>query len=584
MLDPITLTVLHHRLQQITEEMDLILDRAAFSPIISEGRDRASGIFSPIGGRLVAQGNTGMPIHVGAMQFAAATIARKNGHTAGDIYIINDPYLGGTHLMDVKLLMPIFIEGEMFCLLGSSGHWPDIGGSVPGGFVTQAVEVQQEGLRLGGLRIVKAGVLDEELLQLILDNVRVPEQRVGDLQAQIASLKAGQTQVEKLIADYGLPTIRQAIGQLRDTSSKLVRDRIGKLRPGRYAFEDAIDNDGIEAKPLWIRLDLTVDADRLVFDFSRSSAPCRGPMNSVIATTASAVYVAIKHLYPDIPMNAGCFDPLEVIVPETTFLNVGYPKPVSGCAAEVSQRVVDVAFGALAQAMPGELHGAPFGSSINVAMGGFDPGQDKHYVFYFYSGGGAGGFEGGDGISNACSTVGLAKTPPLEVVEQQTPILFERYALRPDSFGVGRYRGGLGVDYKLTLLRGEARLSVLGDRATRSPYGIEGGGGAGRTVIEMTIGGEAYRPPLLAKDEGVELATGDSFACLTPGGGGFGLASQRHPDLIARDLAFGFMTPEFASENFPADAAVSAGPAAPRPDGASEAAGNKNKEKETHHG
>lgn len=551
MLDPITLTVLHYRLQQITEEMDVILDRAAFSPIISEGRDRASGIFSPVDGRLIAQGNTGMPIHVGAMQFAAATIARrKGGHRPDDIYIINDPYLGGTHLMDVKLLMPIFVEDELFCLLGSSGHWPDIGGSVPGGFVTQAVEVQQEGLRIGGQRICKGGEIDDELLSLILDNVRVPDQRIGDLKAQIASLRAGRTQVEKLIADYDLPTVKTAVAQLRETSAKLVRDRIGALKPGRYSFEDAIDNDGIAPEPLWIKLDLTVEADRLVFDFSRSSPPCRGPMNSVIATTASAVYVAIKHVYPDIPMNAGCFDPVEVVVPETTFLNVGYPKPVSGCAAEVSQRVVDVAFGAIAQAMPGELHGAPFGSSINVAMGGFDPEQQKHYVFYFYSGGGAGGFEGGDGISNACSTVGLAKTPPLEVVEQQTPILFERYALRPDSFGAGRFRGGLGVDYKLKLMRGEARLSILGDRAAFEPYGIEGGEPAAGTMIEMSRSGKTYRPELLAKDEGVELSAGDSFSCRTPGGGGFGPPCEREPERIARDLALGFMTPGFAESHF----------------------------------
>lgn len=549
-LDPITLTVLHHRLQQITEEMDLILDRAAFSPIISEGRDRASGIFSPVDGRLVAQGNTGMPIHVGAMQFAAATIAAKGSHAPDDIYIINDPYLGGTHLMDVKLIMPVFVGDELFCFLGSSGHWPDIGGSVPGGFVTQAVEVQQEGLRIGGLRIVKKGELDQDLLQLILDNVRVPEQRVGDMQAQIASLRAGKTQVDKLIADYGLPTVRQAVDQLRETSAKLVRDRIAQLKPGRYTFEDVIDNDGIDPQPLHIRLDLTVSSDRLVFDFSRSSAPCRGPMNSVIATTASAVYVAIKHVYPDIPMNAGCFDPVEVVAPPTTFLNVGYPKPVSGCAAEVSQRVVDVAFGAIAQAMPGELHGAPFGSSINVAMGGFDPEQKRHYVFYFYSGGGAGGFDGGDGISNACSTVGLAKTPPLEVVEQQTPIMFERYALRPDSFGPGEFRGGLGVDYRFRLLRGEARLSVLGDRASRGRFGIEGGGQAACTQVSMTIGGKDYRPALLAKDEGVEIAAGDSFSCLTPGGGGFGRIEDRDPALVERDLARGLMTREFAGRNF----------------------------------
>ena len=554
MLDHVTLTVLHYRLQQITEEMDVILDRAAFSPIISEGRDRASGIFSPVDGKLIAQGMTGMPIHVGAMQFAAATIAGRSGHRPGDIYIINDPYLGGTHLMDVKLLMPVYAEGELFCFLGTSGHWPDIGGSVPGGFVTQAVEVQQEGLRIGGVKICREGRMEEDILRLILDNLRVPDQRVGDLQAQIACLRAGEAQVARLVADYGLAIVKAGIDQLRGASADLVRGRIAELEPGRYTFEDAIDNDGIDDVPLWIRLDLTVEADRLVFDFSRSSAPCRGPMNSVIATTASAVYVALKHVYPDIPMNAGCFDPVEVIAPTSTFLNVGYPKPVSGCAAEVSQRVVDVAFGAIAQAMPGELHGAPFGSAINVAIGGYDPQQEKHYVFYFYSGGGAGGYEGGDGLSNACSTVGLAKTPPLEVVEQQTPILFERYAMRPDSFGPGKYRGGLGVDYKLRLRRGEARLSVLGDRARFQPYGIEGGGAASSTEIEMERAGRPYHPLLGAKDEGVEIAAGDSFFCRTPGGGGFGPARARDPACVERDLRMGFMTPAFATRNFHAEA------------------------------
>lgn len=552
MLDQITLTVLHHRLQQITEEMDLILDRAAFSPIISEGQDRASGIFDPSDGKLIAQGSTGMPIHVGAMQYAAATIARRpGGHAPGDIYIINDPYKGGTHLMDVKLLMPVFVEGKLFCLLGSSGHWPDIGGSVPGGFVTRAVEVQQEGMRIGGQRICREGVIEQDLLDLILDNVRVPEQRVGDLQAQIASLRAGEAQITRLLSDFSLEQVEAAIAALRKTSGDLMRERIATLKPGRYSFEDAIDNDGVEDKPLWIRLDLTIETDRLIFDFSRSSAPCRGPMNSVISTTASAVFVALKHIYPEIPMNAGCFDPVEVIAPEKTFLNVGYPKPVSGCAAEVSQRVVDVVFGAMAQASPGELTGAPFGSAINVTIGGFDPVQKKHYVFYFYSGGGAGGYKGGDGLSNACSTVGLAKTPPLEVVEQQTPVLFERYALREGSCGPGEFRGGLGVEYKLRLMRGEARLSVLGDRAKFQPYGIEGGQSAASTEITLCLGGQPYTPPLLAKDEGIVLSSGDSFTCRTPGGGGFGRPEDRDPARSATDIAKGFVKTGSAPRTVP---------------------------------
>ncbi|WP_019169987.1 hydantoinase B/oxoprolinase family protein [Pseudaminobacter salicylatoxidans] len=541
MLDPITLTVLHHRLQQITEEMDVILDRAAFSPIISEGQDRASGIFDPVDGKLVAQGATGMPIHIGAMQYAAATIARRRGgHAPGDIYIINDPYKGGTHLMDVKLIMPVFVEGRLFCLLGSSGHWPDIGGAVPGGFVTRAVEVQQEGIRIGGQRICRGGEIEQDLLDLILDNVRVPEQRVGDLKAQIASLRAGEAQIARLLSEHSLDVVEKAIAALRKTSADLMAERIATLKPGRYSFEDALDNDGVEDNPLWIRLDLTVEPNRLVFDFSRSSPPCRGPMNSVISTTASAVFVALKHIYPEIPMNGGCFDPVEVIAPETTFLNVGYPRPVSGCAAEVSQRVVDVVFGAMAQAAPGELTGAPFGSAINVTIGGFDPGQKKRYVFYFYSGGGAGGYQGGDGLSNACSTVGLAKTPPLEVVEQQTPILFERYALREGSAGSGQFRGGLGVEYKLKLMRGEARLSVLGDRAKFQPYGIEGGLPAAGTSIDMEISGASYTPPMLAKDEGIVISSGDTFTCRTPGGGGFGDPARRDPQRVARDLANGF--------------------------------------------
>lgn len=543
MLDAITLTVMQNRLQQVCEEMDIILDRAAFSPIISEGQDRASGIFTADQGLLVAQGSTGMPIHIGAMQFAAGTIARRASlFEPGDIFILNDPYLGGTHLMDVKLIMPVHLEGRLFCLLGSSGHWPDIGGSVPGGFVTRAVEVQQEGLRLSGVRIYKRGVMDEDILSLILSNVRVPDQRLGDLQAQVASLRAGEQALAKLVAEYGRDTVLAGIDQLMAQSARLMRQRIREIKPGTYRFEDALDNDGIEAKPLWIRLDLTVKRERLVLDFSRSSGFCRGPLNSVISATTAAVFVALKHIYPDIPTNAGCFEPLEIIAPEDTFLNAGYPRPTSGCAAEVSQRVVDVVFGAMAKAVPERLHGAPMGTSLNLSIGGYDPAEDRRYVFYFYSGGGAGGWPGGDGISNACTTVGLAKTPPIEVCEQQTPVLFEEYALRPDSCGPGEWRGGLGVQYRMRLLRGEAQLALLGDRATRGPFGVQGGGSAATTEVELRLKGKRYVPPLVTKDEQVTFAAGDTFQARTPGGGGYGKARNRDRARIEDDLRKGYIT------------------------------------------
>ena len=440
MINSITLTVLQNRIRQIAEDMDTILDRAAFSPIISEGRDRASGIYGPTDGALITQGITGMPVHVGAMQFGVRTVALKAARTCkpGDVFIINDPYLGGTHLMDVKVVMPVFVDGELFCWLGSSGHWPDIGGAVPGGYVTTATEVQQEGLRLGGLRLYREGKPDPDLLQMILDNVRVPEQRLGDLQAQVASLRGGEEELRRIVAEYGVPILREAIAILHRQSAALVREMIGRIKPGTYTFEDAMDNDGIEDIPLWVRLKLTVEKERLVFDFSDSSPPCRGPLNCVIATTASAVYIAFKHLFPEVPLNSGFFEPIEVIAPHSTFLNSQYPRPVSGCAAEVSQRVVDVCFGALAKALPERSTGAPVGTVLNLTIGGYDPIEDRRYILYLYTGGGHGGYVGGDGISNAPASTGFAKTPPLEIVEQHVPVLFEEYALRPDFSRGGR--------------------------------------------------------------------------------------------------------------------------------------------------
>jgi N-methylhydantoinase B len=552
MIDAITLTVLQNRLRQIAEDMDTIFDRAAFSPIISEGRDRASGIYTGDEGLLIAQGATGMPIHIGAMQFGVGAVARKAASTCrpGDIFIINDPYLGGTHLMDVKLVMPVFVEGALFCWLGSSGHWPDIGGAVPGGYVTSATEVQQEGLRLGGLRLYREGTPDPDLLQLILDNVRVPAQRLGDLQAQVASLRAGEDELRRVVAEYGVPLLREAIVALRRQSAVLVREMIATVEPGVYTFEDAMDNDGVVDEPLWIRLKLTVEKDKLTFDFSESSAPCRGPMNSVFATTASAVYISFKHLFPEIPMNAGCFEPINVIAPETTFLNSQYPRPVSGCAAEVSQRIVDVCFGALAKALPDRSTGAPVGTSLNVAIGGYDPGEQRRYILYFYTGGGHGGYAAGDGISNACTSVGLAKTPPLEVVEQHAPVLFEQYALRPDSAGAGQYRGGLGVAYSLRLLRGEAYISVLGDRSRKGPFGILGGKDGTPTKVELSLKGERYLPRMRTKDGNIPFAAGDRISIATPGGGGRGDPGTRAHALIDDDLRKGFITTEFANQQY----------------------------------
>jgi N-methylhydantoinase B len=552
MIDPITLTVLQNRLRQIAEEMDTILDRAAFSPIISEGRDRASGIYD-IDGSLITQGITGMPVHIGAMQFGVQSVSRKAKTTCKprDIFIINDPYLGGTHLMDVKVVLPVFVDGALFCWLGSSGHWPDIGGAVPGGYVTTATEVQQEGVRLGGLRLYREGEPDPDLLQLILDNMRVPEQRLGDLKAQVASLRAGEKEFHRIVAEFGAPLLREAITMLHRQSATLVREIISQIKPGTYSFEDMMDNDGVDDIPLWIRLKLTIEKERMEFDFGESSPPCRGPLNCVFATTASAVYIAFKHMFPDVPLNSGFFEPIEVIAPETTFLNAQYPRPVSGCAAEVSQRVVDVCLGALAEALPERSTGAPVGTVLNLTIGGYDPVENRRYIFYLYTGGGQGGYCGGDGISNAPASTGLAKTPPLEVVEQHAPVLFEEYALRPDSAGAGEFRGGFGIRYSLRLLGGEAYLAVLGDRNRRGPFGILGGENGVPARVEFSLRGASYIPPMGSKDSNIYFQTGDRILVRTPGGGGRGKASARAAQLVSKDCLRGYISSAFAEAHYP---------------------------------
>jgi N-methylhydantoinase B len=295
--------------------------------------------------------------------------------------------------------------------------------------------------------------------------------------------------------------------------------------------------------------------DTLHFDLSGSSPPCAGPMNCVLATTKSSIYLAIKHIFPEVPINAGTFAPLLIDDPVGTFLYAEDPRPVSGCAAEVSQRIAEAVFDALTPALPQRLFAAPAGTSGNFGLGGTDPATGQGYVLYLISGGGYGGSLRGDGLSNGCSTIGISKSQPVEVLEQRYPILFERYALHEGSGGAGRFRGGFGLDYRIRLLRGRARASMVMDHGRVGPNGALGGrpGGVNRVRIERADG-STYIPPHLSKDQDIELAPGDVVAVSTPGGGGFGDPRERDPALIARDLARGYYTEEEALEQFGAAA------------------------------
>jgi N-methylhydantoinase B len=556
MLDPITLAVIQAGLQQVCDEMDLTFSRAAFSPVIAEADDRSDGIYDATDGSLIAQGSKGLPVFVGVMQFSTRTIIEriKAGVTAapepGDIYIVNDPYLGGTHLMDVRFAMPFWRDGRILCWLSNTGHWPDTGGAVPGGFSASAISAEQEGLRLPPVKLFKRGQMDTELWQVICSNIRVSEQRIGDVKAQASALLVGAERLAALMDRYGDETVAQAIAEMRRLAARQMRAMVGLVPEGSYTSRAYVDSDGVVNEPLTIALTITRQDDGLTFDFSGSSLPCMGPMNSVRATTYSSVYLAMRHIFPDVPISAGAFEPLTITGIEGTFLDAHYPRPVSGCAAEVSQRIAEAVFAAMVQALPDRVTAAPAGTSGNFGLGGHDPERGRDFVMYQISGGGYGGNADHDGLTNGCSTIGISKAPPVEIMEQNFPVLYRRYALHEGSGGAGMHRGGFGLDYEIELLRGHARASFVMDHGRTGPQGALGGCDGAVNRVEVHKEGRVIVPEHLSKAQDITLAPGDRVRVRTPGGGGYGDPAKRDPALVAEDVRLGRYTADQAKALF----------------------------------
>ncbi|CAG0948317.1 MAG: methylhydantoinase [Rhizobiaceae bacterium] len=555
-LDALTLSVIQSSLQQVCDEMDLTFSRAAFSPVIAEANDRSDGIYSAVDGSLISQGSQGLPVFVGVMQYSTKTLIEMIGDgrclppEPGDIYIVNDPYLGGTHLMDVRFAMPVYRNGAIFCWLSNTGHWPDIGGAVPGGFSASATAVEQEGLRLPPVKLFKKGMLDPEIYAIVTSNIRVADQRIGDIRAQAAALTVGQDRLFAILDRYGDETVTAAIAELRSRAADQMRAHIAAIPDGTWRSKAFVDSDGVVDQPLTIALAVEKAGETLTFDFAGSSPPCVGPMNSVIATTLSSVYLAMRHIFPDVPISAGAFEPLVVRRPEGTFLDAKYPRPVSGCAAEVSQRIAEAVFAAMVQALPERVTAAPAGSSGNFALGGHDPARDRGFVMYQISGGGYGGSASGDGLSNGCSTIGISKSPPVEIMEQAFPVLYRHYALREGSGGAGERRGGFGLSYEVELLRGEARASFVMDHGRTGPQGALGGGDGAVNTVTVFRSGVAHTPPHLSKEQDIPLKAGDRVRVGTPGGGGYGDPRKRDRALVRRDVALGYYTAADAERLF----------------------------------
>jgi N-methylhydantoinase B len=544
-LDPVVLAVLKGRLEQIADEMDATLFRSAFNPIIAEARDASHGLYHAETGETLVQGKAGLPIFVGVMAFAVRAVIEKSTRqddlADGDVYIFNDPYEGGTHLSDFKLVRPFFRNGRVFCWLASVGHWHDVGGNVPGNYNPVATECFQEGVLIPPVKLFAGGELRSDIVDIVTANSRLPNSAYGDLNGQISALELGARRLAGLLDEYGDVTVAEALVQLRDRAGRLMRASIADLKDGVYSAEDFLDNDGIHDEPLRIALDLTIAGEAMTLDFSRCSPACAGPLNISRSTAIAACYVALKHVFRDVPANAGVLDPINFVIPEGTLLSVTAPKPVGGYT-ETILRMIDTVFVALAQVCPDRVNGCAYGTINALSLAGHRRNGQRWVMFSFF-GGGHGGHPEGDGLNHGNAPISTATIPPVEILEAAYPVMFTRWALRPDSGGAGRHRGGLGAIYELELLEEQADVFLFGERGRFAPPGILGGGAGAlnRFAVQRRDGSQEH-PPMASKWVGIRLGKGDRVRLETPGGGGYGPAAERAPEAIQRDLDNGYVT------------------------------------------
>jgi N-methylhydantoinase B len=489
----------------------------------------------------MVQGKSGLPIFVGVMAFAVKAVinkaARDGGLADGDVFLFNDPYDGGTHLSDFKLVRPYYRDGKLFCWLASVGHWHDVGGNVPGNYNPVATESFQEGMHIPPVKLIARGALNSDIVDILKCNSRLPLSLYGDLNGQINALDLGVKRMDDLLDEYGAATVTAALAELRARAAKLMRACLADLPDGVYSAEDWLDNDGIVDAPLKVALDIVKKGETLTLDFSRTSGPCAGPVNIARSTAIASCYVALKHVFRDVPANAGCLDPIAFVIPEPSLLAARAPKPVGGYT-ETILRVIDVVFQALAQAAPDLVNGCAYGTINALSLAGHRK-DGRRWVMFSFFGGGLGGNPEGDGLNHGNAPISTATIPPVEILEAAYPVIFTQWALRPDSFGAGKHRGGLGAIYEIELLEENADVFLFGERGRYAPQGVVGGGAAARNRFVCPDGSE---PPMASKMVGLKIKKGERLRLETPGGGGYGDPQARSSEATERDLRLGYAT------------------------------------------
>jgi len=516
--DPIRLEIFKHLFAAIAEEMGVVLRKSSYSPNIKERRDFSCALFDAQG-RMVAQA-AHIPVHLGSMPLSvAAAVQAFDDLAPGDTIALNDPFQGGTHLPDITLVCPVFIsEDKPFAFVANRAHHADVGGMSPGSMPV-ARQVYQEGLIIPPVRLVRRGQIEADLFNLILANVRTPQERSGDLLAQMAANWRGSERLIDMIARYGSEQVAHYMGALLAYTERMTRGMLASLQGGVYRFTDYLDDDGAGAEALPISVTVTIQGERAVVDFSGTAAQQKGGINAVYAITLSAVYYVFRCLLGlDVPNNAGCLAPIEVIAPPGTLVNALPPAAVAGGNVETSQRIVDVLLGALAQAGGGRVPAASQGTMNNVTIGGHDPRRGQPFAYYETIGGGMGARPGADGPSAVHSHMTNTLNTPVEALEYAYPLRVTRYQVRRGSGGGGRYRGGDGIRRDLQVLV-DAELTLLSERRRFAPYGLEGGEAGQRGENILIRQGQEQALPSKGS---FELQAGDILSVRTPGGGGYG--------------------------------------------------------------
>ncbi len=546
--DPATFEIIKNSLLKATEEMKIVLAKTAFSPILKVAGDYSCGIFDQ-SGLMVAQGPD-LPVHLGSMPEAVKAICSvfRDDMRDGDVFIHNDPYFGGTHLPDVNVVTPAYYDGKLLGFACLRAHWPDVGGDTPGSYGT-VTSIFGEGIRLPPVRLYAAGKPVNDIHAIIMANVRTPDERMGDLNAQVAANRRACARLQSLAAKYGADIIRDIMQEILDYSERLMRHQLSTLPDGEAIFEDICDGDGIiesgdtEDKTFKIRMRVTKKGDQIEVDFDGSSPKVSGPINAPLAVTASGVYCALKMIADPtslIPPNSGAWRPIKVTAPKGSVVNAEFPSPVVYANTEMAHRVCDMMFGAMAQFLPENVMACSQGTSGVVTFGGVDARTGQSYVSYEVVKGGIGARPTKDGINAVCAGIANTMNTPIEVVELSFPLRLERYELVDDSGGAGRYRGGLGVRRAWTILDEACHATVCFERTVSAPFGVCGGQNAKPAKVAVRLPNGVERK--LNSKQSFMASQGSTIIVEAPGGGGYGDVRARDPAALTNDLRQAYVT------------------------------------------